>query len=171
MKKILMMLIGMICVVHAVSIDDTLSPVILSNENAGTSDSKIWNSVSLQGKFHVLLYMDPDKREESQVLLDRLNALDIDSSKYSTVAIVNLAATWMPDTILESLLAKKQKDLKNTSFIFDKQKYLVRKWQMKDDASNVLILDKDSKIMYQQAGKISDKYVDEIIKILLDMLK
>jgi len=133
---------------------------------SGSSNEKAWHSSDLKGKVHLLLYMDPDKRKETQALLDALNRLEVDSKAYSTVAIVNLTATWMPDAILEGLLSKKQKELKNNSFVFDKTKYLVKKWKMKDDASNVLIVDKNAKILYQKAGKLSAAEINKMIDII-----
>ena len=171
MKKIIIIWLCTMAMIHAVNIGDTLPQVILEKENGGTSGDKPWHSTSLKGKVHLVLYMDPDERKETQALLDALNNLVIDSKLYSTVAIVNLAATWMPDVVLESMLSKKQKELKNTTFVFDKEKVLVKKWKMKDDASNVLIVDKSSKILYQKVGKISPKNIECIIKMIYDTAK
>ena len=170
MYKISLIWICLAVMLQAVNVGDTLPQVTLEKENGGTSHDKPWHSNSLKGKVHLLLYMDPDKREETQALLDALNVLEVDSQKYSTVAIVNLAATWMPDAILEGLLSKKEKELKNTSFVFDKKKYLVKKWKMKDDASNVLIVDKNSKVLYQKVGTTSKEEVLYILKTLSDIL-
>jgi len=166
MKKMMIVWIGIVAMIQAVNIGDTLPQVTLEKENGGSSNEKAWHSSDLKGKVHLLLYMDPDKRKETQALLDALNRLEVDSKAYSTVAIVNLAATWMPDAILEGLLSKKQKELKNTSFVFDKTKYLVNKWKMKDDASNVLIVDKNVKILYQKAGKLSTAEINKMIDII-----
>jgi len=64
------------------------------------------------------------------------------------------------------LLSKKQKELQNTEFVFDKTKYFVKKWQMKDDASNVLVLDKDMKVLYQKSGILSKKDEKKILDIV-----
>ena len=156
---------------QAVNVGDRLPRVTLEKENGGTSHDKPWHSNSLKGKVHLLLYMDPDKREETQALLDALNVLEVDSQKYSTVAIVNLAATWMPDVVLEGLLSKKEKELKNTSFVFDKKKYLVKKWKMKDDASNILLIDETSKVIYKKVGKCLSKDIDIILNKINYLLK
>ncbi len=166
MYKISMVWICLAVILQAVNVGDTLPHVTLEKENGGMSHDKPWYSNSLKGKVHVLLYMDPDKRTESQALLDALNVLEVDSQKYSTVAIVNLAATWMPDAILEGLLSKKEKELKNTSFVFDKKKYLVKKWKMKDDASNVFIVDKNLRVIYRKIGKLSSKEIEKIIALI-----
>ena len=166
MKKLIMTLIFLVTMMQAVDIGDTLPLVTLDKENGATSNGQPWHAINLKGKVHVVLYMDPDKRTESQALLDALKILKVDSQKYSTVAIVNLAATWMPDAILEGLLSKKEKELKNTSFVFDKKKYLVKKWKMKDDASNILIVDKNLRIIYRKVGKLSSKEIEKIIALI-----
>jgi len=171
MKKIMMTWLCIVAMIQAVNIGDTLPQVTLEKENGGTSYDKPWHATSLKGKVHLVLYMDPDERKGTQPLLDALNQLEVDPKEYSTIAIVNLSATWMPDYILESILSKKQKELKNTSFVFDKEKMLVRKWQMRDDASNILIVDKNSKILYQKVGNASNEEVADILKMLSDMLK
>ena len=166
MKKIMMTWLCVVAMIQAVNIGDTLPPITLEKENGGTSNDKPWHSTSLKGKVHVVLYMDPDERKGTQPLLDALNQLDVDSKVYSTIAIVNLSATWMPDYILESILSKKQKELKNTSFIFDKEKMLVKKWQMIDDASNILIVDKNLRVIYRKMGKLSFKEIEKIIALI-----
>ena len=166
MKKIMMTWLCIVAMIQAVNIGDTLPQVTLEKENGGTSNDKPWHATSLRGKVHVVLYMDPDERKGTQPLLDALNQLDVDPKAYSTVAIVNLSATWMPDYILESILSKKQKELKNTSFVFDKEKMLVKKWQMIDDESNILIVDKSLKVIYRKIGKISSKEIEKIIALI-----
>ena len=151
---------------HAVNVGEVLPPVVLDKDNGGDSKDNAWHSKNLQGKVHVLLYMDPDEREGVKSFTDTLNSKKYAKSKYSTVTIVNLAATWMPDSILQSKLSKKQKELQNTEFVFDKTKYFVKKWQMKDDASNVLVLDKDMKVLYQKSGTLSNKDEKKILAIV-----
>ena len=171
MYKISIVWICLAVILQAVNVGETLPQVTLEKENGGTSHDKAWSSSTLRGKVHVVLYMDPDKRGESQKLLDSLKILGVNSKKYSTVAIVNLAATWMPDAVLEGLLSKKEKELKNTSFVFDKKKYLVKKWKMQDDASNILLIDETSKVIYKKVGKCLSKDVDIIVNKIKHLLK
>jgi hypothetical protein len=140
--------------------------IVLDEPNGGTSEGKAWHSESLLGKVHILIYMDPDKREESKLLLDALTQRNDKRSEYSTVAIINLAATWMPNSILESKIKRKQKELKNIEYIFDKKKFLIKKWHLKDDAANVFILNKQSKVIYAKSGKLNADDVSEILDLL-----
>lgn len=165
-KSIVTGLLGTVALLYAVNVGEVLPSITLEKKDGGQSNASAWHSKSLQGKVHVLLYMDPDERETVNPFLDELNAQSYDEKHYSTVAIVNLAAMWMPDFVLETMLKKKQEELKNTTFVFDKTKYLVKKWKMKDDASNVLIVDKQMKVLYQKSTKLSSSDIAEIMEIL-----
>lgn len=165
MKKLLLLL-GLTFSAYALQIANTASHVVLNGKNGGKHDGKAWDSSSLVGKVHTVLYMDPDERKEAMPFLDALNSQNFDTKKYATVAIVNLAATWMPNAVLETMLSKKQNELNNTEFIFDKTKQLVKKWKLKDDASNVLIFDKEGKLLYMKSGKLSSSEVKEIMSII-----
>jgi len=165
-KHIALSLLTTMTIVQAVNVGDILPDITLDKSNGGNSAEQAWHSKSLKGKVHLLLYMDPDKRKETMSFINRLNLKKYDKKKYSTVAIVNLAATWIPDIVLEKLLAKKQRESNNTEFVFDKTKYLVKKWKLKDDASNVLVCDKNEKILYQKSGKLTSSDVRKIMNIL-----
>ena len=174
MKKIFM--IGMVFASFTVSsfavqTGEVLTQVTLAGKNGGLNDDKVWDSLQLKGKVHVLLYMDPDERKEAMPFLNKLNKAGFPSTNYSTVAIVNLAATWMPNMLLETMLDKKQKELLNTQFVFDKTKHLVKKWQMKDDASNILVLDKEMKVLYKKSGTLSTQDQKEILDLVKNTLK
>jgi len=165
-KYIVLNLITSITMIHAVSLGEKLPEITLDGDNGGNGSNQAWHSKSLEGKVHVVLYMDPDARKEAMPFLDILNEKEYDKKNYSTVAIVNLAATWMPNAILEAMLSKKQKELNNTEFIFDKTKYLVAKWQLEDDASNILVCDKSGKLLYKKSGKLSSLDIDKIMDMI-----
>ncbi|SFV89632.1 Protein ytfJ precursor [hydrothermal vent metagenome] len=156
----------MAAALFAVEVGTVLPHAVLEGKNGGRSDGKAWDSGQLQGKVHVLMYMDPDERKAAMPFLDSLNGSDFPTKEYSTVAVVNLAATWMPDALLETMLEKKEKELKNTVFVFDKTKHLLKKWQMKDDDSNVLVLDKKMVVLYQKSGTLSAQDQKEIFDLV-----
>jgi len=170
-KIIIMSVMLSIGILNALNMGEKLPDITLEKDNGGNSAGQAWQAKTLKGKVHVVLYMDPDERKEAMPFLDRLNNQAYDKKRYSTVAIVNLAATWMPDTILEAMLSKKQKELHNTEFIFDKTKYLVKEWHVKDDASNVLIVDDEMKVVYQNSGKLSVSEIDKIMDIISKNIK
>ncbi len=165
MKKLLLLLAFSFSA-YAIQTGEVPPKVILKGDNGGKHDGKAWDSQMLVGKVHTILYMDPDEREEAMPFLNELNSQNFDKKRYKTVAIVNLDATWVPNAVLETMLNKKQKELNNTEFIFDKTKHLLKKWHLKDDASNVLIFDTAGKLLYQKSGKLFPIDIENIMKII-----
>ncbi|WP_457606069.1 YtfJ family protein [Nitratifractor sp.] len=143
-----------------------LPSVTLQGDHGGTSSGAAWHSSSLKGKVHILLYMDPDKRKAMMRFLDRLNKKRFNPGRYSTVAIVNLAATWMPDAVLTAMLRKKEKDLYHTEFVFDKKKVLVKRWHLADDDTNVIVCDARGRVLYLHRGPMDEAEIDKVLRLV-----
>jgi len=146
--------------VHAVEIGKVPPKVTLSVGDSGKS----WSSQSLRRGKHLVIYMDPDERKNVEPLLQKIQHLK--TKRFTTVAIVNLAATWMPNSVLISKLKEKQKSMKKTIYLFDKQKTLVKKWGLKDDNTIVMVLGPKGKLKLKKTGKLSGSDVREILKKL-----
>jgi YtfJ family uncharacterized protein len=142
----------------------------LSGENGGIVDGADWSSSMLRGKVTILFYVDPDKKDENNALSKALKAKHFDRKKYRSVAIVNLAATWMPDAVIEMKLSAKQKEFPDTVYVKDKKKVLVKKWGLKDDASDILLFDKNGKLIYKKFGKLNQKEIDQVIALIEERL-
>jgi predicted transcriptional regulator len=89
-----------------------------------------------------------------------------DRSNYASVAIVNLAATWMPNALIESKLKSKQKEFPDTTYVKDKKKVLVGKWNLADDNSDVLVFDKSGALIYKKFGKLSAKEITFVLELI-----
>ncbi len=164
MKKIILGFLVLVGSVVAVELGKVPSSVILDGENGGKTDGSVWNSKMLKGKVHILFYVDPDERELNEPLTQALKKRHFDRKKYASVAMINLAATWLPNAILESKLKAKQKEFPDTIYVKDKKKVLVREWGLADDNSDILVFDKKGKLIYKKFGKLSEK---EIISVLV----
>ena len=140
--------------------------VTIEGENGGKVDGSAWESSMLKGKIHTLFYVDPDKRDLNNPLADALKARKFDRSKVNSVAIINLAATWLPNVFIESKLKEKQKKFPHTVYVKDKKKVLVKEWNLEDDNSDILIFDKKGKLIYKKFGKVSDDEIKEIIALI-----
>lgn len=95
-----------------------------------------------------------------------LDAKEYNSTLVGRIAIVNLAATWKPDYVIEKLLKLKQKELPNTIYLKDKKSVLVKEWDLADDASNVLIFSKKGEVLFYKSGKLSADEIVEAIELI-----
>jgi YtfJ family uncharacterized protein len=140
--------------------------VIIEGENGGRTDGTPWESSMLKGKIYTFFYVDPDERDLNNPLADALKAKKFDRNKVNSVAIINLAATWLPNIVLEAKLKEKQKKFPHTIYVKDKKKILVKKWNLADDNSDVLIFDKKGKLIYKKFGKVSDNEIKDVIALI-----
>ena len=150
----------------AVELGKVPSVVLLDGKNGGRTDGLEWSSKMLKGKVHILFYVDPDKRDLNEPLSQALKKRHFNRKKYASVAVINLAATWLPNVILESKLKVKQKEFPDTIYVKDKKKLLVSKWKLADDNSDILLFDKKGKLIYKKFGKLSDKEIKSLLALI-----
>ena len=155
MKHIVLLLLFVCVSAVAIEVGKVPPVVVIDGKNGGQLDGKAWNSSMLKGKMYTLFYVDPDERNLNNDFADALKAKKFDRNKANSVAIINLAATWLPNAILESKLKDKQKKFPHTLYVKDKEKVLVKKWGLADDNSDILIFDQQGKLIYKKFGKMS----------------
>jgi len=163
------MIVGVLLLVSfsvAIELGNIPNSVIISGANGAKIDGSAWNSSMLKGKIHILFYVDPDEKELNMPLAKALKAKNYDKNITASLAIINLAATWIPDVVLESILKEKQKQFPNTIYIKDKKKVLVNKWHLADDNSDILIFDKKGKLIYKKFGKVTESEIKDVIKLI-----
>ncbi len=150
----------------AIEVGNVPPKVVLEGKEGAKVDGSAWHSDTLRGKVHILFYVDPDERKANEALTQALKKRHFDRKRFASVAVINMAATWMPNMVLESLLAKKQKEFPDTVYVKDKQKVLVKQWQLADDASDVLLFDKNGKLLYKKFGKLSDEEIEALVSLI-----
>ncbi len=166
MKKILIGLSFLLVSLSAVELGKRAPAVTIEGKNGGRLDGTAWNSSMLKGKIYTVFYVDPDERDLNNPLADALKARKFDRKKVNSVAIINLAATWIPNLVLESLLKKKQKKFPDTIYVKDKKKVLVDKWSLADDNSDILIFDQKGRLIYKKFGQVTKEEIPAIIKLI-----
>ena len=155
----------------ALTIGETPKNVIIEGDNGGlVSDDSAWNSNTLKDKVLVLFYVDPDEKELNDEFSQTLKANKYDRSKYGSLAIINLAATWKPNFVIASVLKGKQEEFPDTLYVKDKNSVLVKEWGLRDDSSDIIIFSKNGKVLFQKDGKMSEDEITTAIKVIEDAL-
>ena len=115
---------------------------------------------------HLLFYVDPDKKDVNEAFTKALQKELFASKDFASVAVVNMAATWMPNVAIEALLKHKQEEFKRTIYVRDRAKVLVKKWSLADDNSDILLFDKSGKLIYKKFGKLSNSEIKKLIALI-----
>ncbi len=166
MKKIILGFLLLAGSVVAAELGKVPNSIVLNGDSGGKTDGSAWNSTMLRGKVHILFYVDPDERKLNEPLTQALKKRHFDRKKYASIAMINLAATWMPNAILESKLKAKQKEFPDTIYVKDKKKVLVNKWGLADDNSDILVFNKKGELIYQKFGKLSNEEITSVLDLI-----
>jgi predicted transcriptional regulator len=152
----------------ALSIGEIPKTVIISGDDGGVvkGDGVAWNSSAIKDKVFVMFYVDPDEKDTNSHFSAALKAKKYDRANYGSIAIVNLAATWKPNFIIESILKDKQVEFPDTIYVKDKNSILVKEWEIEDNASNILIFSKTGKLLFYKSGKMSDEDIKRAMGII-----
>ncbi len=150
----------------ALEIGSQPTPLNLEGENGGKLDGQAFSSDSLKQKVHVLFYVDPDEKELNEHVSQALKAEKFDRDNYASVAVINMAATWLPNFAIASKLEEKQKQYPDTLYVKDLKSVLVKEWDLLDDSSNVLLFDKDGSLLFLKKGKLNQDEIKELISLI-----
>ena len=149
---------------------DTPPPVVLSGDLGGRMDGRPWCSDSCNGRLTAIFYVDPDERTLNQPAFDSLKAAGFPEDRFFSIAVLNLAATWMPDAILKALLKQKQKKFPRTVYVNDLKKTLVKVWGLRDNSSDIIVLGKEGKVLFSRDGKLSENDLKRMMALIRENL-
>jgi predicted transcriptional regulator len=138
----------------------------LDGENGGKLDGTPWDYRDHLGRIHLLFYVDPDKQEDGEELADLLDAEKFPLEQVDSSAIVNMAATKIPNFLIGITLSAKQKRFKHTTYAKDFTKHLVKEWGLKDDEYNFLILNQKGELIHHSWGKPTKEDVSAMIALI-----
>ena len=145
--------------------------IVLKDDLGGRLDGTQWSSEELvSGKVVILFYVDPDESDLNNHVSEALKAEKYPPENYGSVAVINMAATWLPNFAINIKLKSKQEKYKSTVYVKDLEKTLVKKWGLNDDDSDVILFGKEGEVLYSVDGKFTDTQVKEIVKSVWDNL-
>jgi len=155
----------------AITLGEIPSSVVIENENGGmVLDGTAWNSSMIKNRVYVMFYVDPDEKDTNNLFSATLKKKKYDRDNYGSIAIINLAATWKPNFIIEALLKDKQEEFPDTIYVKDKNSVLVNEWNIEDDASNILIFSKQGNLLFYKSGEMSEEDISNATKIIEENL-
>ena len=171
LAKIIFIMLFPTMVLAELPIGEIPPKVVLKGDLGGRIDGTQWSSEELVSeKVIVLFYVDPDESELNNHVSDALKAENYPKEKYGSIGMANMAATWLPNFAINMKLKSKQEKHKETVYVKDLDKTLVKKWGLSDDNSDVIVFGRDGRVIYSVDGKFTDAQVKEIVKVVWDNL-
>ena len=122
-----------------------------------------------KGKVLYVAYVDPDEKDTNNHVEDALkkerDSGGLDKARYEGFGIVNLEASMMPNFLLKSAIKSKQEKT-GATIILDPDYTIIKHWGLKNDASNVVVLDKERICRYVYSGKLPQEELTKMIGII-----
>ena len=138
----------------------------LSDKDGGRIDGTAWSSSELVGKVWVLVYADPDESDLNEAATEALKAKDYPEAVYSSVAVINMAATWKPNFLINTILKGKQKKYTKTTYVRDMNKVLVNTWGLADDSNDILVFDSNGTVIFSFDGQLGASDIEHMISLI-----
>ncbi len=146
--------------------------ITLSGEQGGlVKEDKAWTSDAFQGKVSVLFYVAPGEKDLNKEATDAIKAENFPREQYQSYAIVNLAASAWPNFLIEKKLKASQEEFPHTIYVKDKQKVLVKEWNLKDDSNDVVVFDPAGKVVYSCDGKLDKPEIQKLLSVIKENLQ
>lgn len=145
----------------------------LDGDQGGLVSGEAWSSTSLQGKVHILFYVDPDEKGMNEHVEKALKEAlkPYDAKQRGSIAIVNMAATWKPNFVISAILKNKQKKYPNTVYVRDYSKVFVDQWGLTDDSYHIAVFDTAGRTLYSKSGALSEQEVKALIDLVKDAIE
>jgi predicted transcriptional regulator len=152
--------------VAAPRVGGVLPPVRLSGKNGGLVSGKAWESTSMKGLPRAVFYVDPDEKDLNEHVGEAIQKAKFDKKSYGSVAIINMAATWLPNFAVARSLKAKQKKYPRTVYVKDLNKTMVQRWGLADNGYDVIVLDAHGTIRFYGRGKLSAANTKRVVETL-----
>ncbi|BBB31716.1 conserved hypothetical protein [Thermotomaculum hydrothermale] len=152
--------------VFNLTLGTNLPVVKLSGDNGALVNGKPFSTEIMKGKMWLFFYVDPDVRKKNDDFVNKIKAQHFPKDKLGSIVVINMAATWLPNFALNKILRNKQKEFPDTIYVKDFKKVFVKKWGLKDNEYDVLLFDRDGKLIYYKFGKINDTETQKVINLI-----
>ncbi len=149
-----------------VQVGKIIPDVVLKDVEGGKVTGEPWSSSELRGKVYSIFYVDPEERAKNEALETAYKAEKFLPEVHGSVAIINMAAAWYPNNMIESLLKKKQENFPITTFVKDVNRKLVKEWGMADDGVNVIVVDKNGTVLFLSKKPVPEEEFASLFRLV-----
>jgi len=122
-----------------------------------------------KGKVLYIAYVDPDEKDTNNHVEDALkkerDSGALDKTRYEGFGFANLKATNLPNFIIKALIKSKQEKT-GAIVLLDYDYTILNLWGLKNDSSEVVVLDKERICRYKYSGKLPSEELAKMIQII-----
>jgi predicted transcriptional regulator len=151
-----------------VTVNNTPTTINLEGSTGGKISGEAWSSEEIQktGKIVSLFYLDPEEKKLNEPVEQAYDKENFPPDKHGSIAVINMAAAWYPNSLIDGQLKKKQEKYPRTVYVKDIKKALVQEWGLMDNSVNVVIFDRSGKPLFVKKGPMNPEEIAAMMKII-----
>ena len=134
---------------------------------------KPWNSAQLTGKVRVVQHIAgrTSAKEKNAPLVEAIKAAQFPHDRYQTTTIVNTDDA-IPGSgmFVRSSLESNKKLYPWSQFIVDSDGIARKTWQLDEESSAIIVLDKDGRVQWAKDGALTQEEVQQVVALLHTLL-
>lgn len=134
---------------------------------------KNWNSSQLAGKVRVVQHIAgrTAAKEKNATLIEAIKAAKLPHDRYQTTTIVNTDDAIPGSGMFVRSNIESNKQLYPWSqFIVDSDGLARKAWQLQEESSAIVVLDKDGRVQWAKDGALTQDEVQQVVALLHKLL-
>ena len=134
---------------------------------------KNWNSSQLAGKVRVVQHIAgrTSAKEKNATLIEAIKAAKFPHDRYQTTTIVNTDDAIPGSGMFVRSSIESNKQLYPWSqFIVDSNGLARKAWQLQEESSAIVVLDKDGRVQWAKDGALTQDEVQQVVALLHELL-
>lgn len=154
-----------------INVNESLPAIVLRGENGGNLDGTEWRSSDLEKKLNIVFYVAPNQQDNVEPLLNKVDSAGYSQDFVKVTLIINTEATWIPTGIIEGKIRSKANDDSTKNYVLDNDKILLREWNLSEDNPNIIVIDKDGKVINYFNDELNYDFGNDLLKIIESKIK
>ncbi len=150
----------------ALEMNKAAPEITLSGDEGGRLDGTPWSASEIKDKVFVMFYVDPDEKDLNEDVADAIKAKGFAEDKFASIAIINMDATWKPNTFISSALKSKQEKFPRTIYVKDMHRSLVKQWGFSDDSYCIALFNQKGELVFRKDGKFSEQEKTDLLNLI-----
>ncbi|MFC3914851.1 YtfJ family protein [Pseudaeromonas sharmana] len=163
---------------HSIQLASPLPAVQVSEQGelqlqSGQTRYQGWDSQQLPGKVRVIQHIAgrSHAKELNAPLIEAIKAAKLPHDRYQTTTIVNLDdALFGTGGFVVSSVEKSKAEFPWSSFVLDEQGVVRKAWDLQEESSAIVVLDKDGKVRFVKDGALSPEEIATVMTLLHSQL-
>ncbi|MBK0002977.1 YtfJ family protein [Erwinia sp. S38] len=141
--------------------------------NGNEISYKKWNSSKLQGKVRVVHYIAGRRsaKKKNSILIKAIKAANFPGDQFQPTTIVNTDDEFLGTGLfVVGKVEKNQRHYPWAQFIIDSDGLGRKVWQLKEDSSTIVVLDREGRVQWAKDGALTPGEVLQVISLIQHLL-